>query len=654
MNGYFVAFLGVGTAVLAILFVALDDPGHSHEPVAAHSTRWSKRVANALLADMQGSSKAIRANSVEVRCPSGLVSGERVGEMFDSFYDVPYATAGRWQGAREVLAWHEPVDARKPSKYCVQASNRVHKPMVDRGYTPLSTEDCLVLNIHRMAQHAPEHSDDSSGELVPVMVWVHGGSFNHGVGSLYDGTALSAGNVLVVTVNYRLGVLGFLRLDSNTAQQSNNSDNSAGHNDSPTLANFALTDISAALHWIQRNIAAFGGDPKKVTLFGESAGGALVGWMLLGKDLLPRDMIRGAILQSGTPNAPWAWRSTERAEWDTQQLSAFLDCKQQTLQKRNACLRNKTASEVMEGQNRLLQNLDKAYALPTAEVVFASPIIDRLTIEKPPDVLMDSLSHMDFPVVIGRTKHEMSLFVLRLAGFAKLVEHGMTASTWSEFMGDRLSLAQPQQHPFSMQFPKPVSAVLQTILNDAYSQSDENDNLSDQQQQQQQLSKTILSQVITLWSDTMFACPAYDMAHALDQRPGNVVYSYCFSWQDGRFPAWAGAAHTAELDFVFGAPMMQKTVSIYNYDDIDFDNASIAFSEQVMDLWTAFTKDSTSFQQKVASITKQELPAPRKELDLGNDGVRLVTPTELGRRCKVWKDIVHPLIGLLDIKRPEP
>ena len=128
---------------------------------------------------------------------------------------------------------------------------------MDLGPDPIFDEDCLFLNVWSGADvDAP----------APVMVWLHGGAYTFGSSSqpVYDGEALAGHGVVVVTINYRIGALGFLDLSSKSTPEH------------PFDGNLALKDVMLALRWVQRNIAAFGGDPERVTVFGESAGAGLV------------------------------------------------------------------------------------------------------------------------------------------------------------------------------------------------------------------------------------------------------------------------------------------------------------------------------------------------------------------------------------------
>jgi para-nitrobenzyl esterase len=171
-------------------------------------------------------------------------------------YAAPPVGDLRWRAPEPPQPWTEILDASA----CGPVSPQPRSP-IPMGLGTRADEDCLFLNVW-----AP--SGASAGDAKPVMVWVHGGAYIFGSGSqtLYDGTALAEGSdVVVVTINYRLGALGFV--DFSGFNQGFDS-------------NIALRDVLAALRWVRANIAAFGGDPQRVTLFGESAGAGVVTTLL--------------------------------------------------------------------------------------------------------------------------------------------------------------------------------------------------------------------------------------------------------------------------------------------------------------------------------------------------------------------------------------
>jgi para-nitrobenzyl esterase len=193
------------------------------------------------------------------------------------------------------------------------------------------TEDCLYLNVWTAAERADEKR--------PVMVWIHGGALTRGAGSLpiYDGASLARQGVVLVTVNYRLGPFGYL---SHPQLSKESPEGSSG--------NYGVLDQIAALRWVQRNIAAFGGDPSRVTIFGESAGSWSVCSLLATP--LAKGLFHGAIGQSGGCFGPMPALQEERfgqppAEARGEQLAKLLGCDQAA--DPLAAMRDKTADELL-------------------------------------------------------------------------------------------------------------------------------------------------------------------------------------------------------------------------------------------------------------------------------------------------------------------
>ena len=204
--------------------------------------------------------------------------GPLVGSVDDGvlrYQGIPYAAPPvgelRWQPPQPPAGWTEPRPASTPGARCPQPAGGTGAAPT----TPASdTEDCLTLNVTAPAGSAPKSRD-------PVLVWLHGGGFSAGAGSDVDPRRLvEAGPMVVVTVNYRLGILGFLGLPG-----------------LPGSGSFGLLDQQQALRWVQRNIAAFGGDAANVTLAGESAGADSVCAQLAAPG--SAGLYQRAILQSG-------------------------------------------------------------------------------------------------------------------------------------------------------------------------------------------------------------------------------------------------------------------------------------------------------------------------------------------------------------------
>lgn len=242
------------------------------------SKRALGSVFAAALAVLAGAPAVARADQPVVRAPAGAVRGVEADGL-RVFKGVPYAAAPvgplRWKPPTEATSWNGVRDALDYGPACWQP-----KPRAGSIYaSPLKafSEDCLSLNVW-----TPEKASKA-----PVLVWIHGGSLIGGSSSegLYDGAALARRGVAVVSINYRLGVLGYLAHPELSAE-------SPDH----VSGNYGLLDQIAALEWVRRNIAAFGGDPANVTIAGESAGGLSV--MYLMASPRARGLFHKAIAQS--------------------------------------------------------------------------------------------------------------------------------------------------------------------------------------------------------------------------------------------------------------------------------------------------------------------------------------------------------------------
>lgn len=178
-------------------------------------------------------------------------------------------------------------------------------------------EDCLFLSIYSRRK---TNSAEDDGRLLPVIYFIHGGGYAFGQNSVYTGAKLLANEeVVLVTVQYRLGPLGFFSTGDNTVSSNN-----------------AMKDMVQGLKWVQENIAAFGGDPNQVTVQGESAGSASALYMLISP--LAQGLFHRVVAMSGTPIQEWA---IDRNPWDSaQRLGALLNCSSDTSQELVACLRD--------------------------------------------------------------------------------------------------------------------------------------------------------------------------------------------------------------------------------------------------------------------------------------------------------------------------
>jgi para-nitrobenzyl esterase len=256
-----------------------------------------------------------------VRIDGGLVRGAGVAGV-DSFLGLPYAAPPignlRWRPPQPASSWSGVRDATQFGPSCPQAQPQSANPFLPPGAI---SEDCLYLNVYA----PPVSSNDQGGR--PVLVWIHGGGLVQDGGRNYDGTKLAAAGAVVVTINYRLGALGFLAHPALASRPGG------------PAGNYGLMDQQAALRWVQRNIARFGGDPHNVTIAGQSAGGLSVLAQLVSPGA--RGLFQRAIVQSGT--FALNQRPLAAAEAAGQTFATKVGCADQTA----ACLRNVPVSDLV-------------------------------------------------------------------------------------------------------------------------------------------------------------------------------------------------------------------------------------------------------------------------------------------------------------------
>jgi para-nitrobenzyl esterase len=223
-----------------------------------------------------------------VRVESGMLAGiSGPDSAVRVFKGVPYAAPPvgnlRWRAPQRPLPWSGVRRADHFSASCMQGPPRTFGPYTPEYLIPAEpiSEDCLCLNVWTASQSAQERR--------PVLVWIHGGGFGSGSASvpIYDGEALAKKGVVFVGINYRLGPFGYLAHPDLTKE--------SGHNSS---GNYGILDMIAALQWVQRNIPAFGGDPKRVTIAGQSAGSFAVSY--LAASPLARGLFHRIIAESGS------------------------------------------------------------------------------------------------------------------------------------------------------------------------------------------------------------------------------------------------------------------------------------------------------------------------------------------------------------------
>jgi para-nitrobenzyl esterase len=298
------------------------------------------------------------ARSLVVQTEAGRVQGKTTGAV-DSFLGLPYAAPPvgnlRWQPPQPAARWSGVRPATGYGPNCPQASR------------PVVNEDCLSLNVYRPAR--PAH------ERLPVLFWIHGGGFSNGSGDEFDGSLLAeTNNIVVVTINYRLGAFGFLNLPGLSQ---------AGG------GNYGLLDQIAALRWTNRNIDRFGGEPGSVTIAGLSAGGHSVCALLTSP--ATQGLMHGAIIQSGGCPSHTVAESQSAGE----RFSDDAGCG--SANDPVGCLRRKSAAEVLDASAGFRGGILSG-PLPTAGV-------PELPIA--PMTAMETGRFEKVPLLIGSTRDEV-------------------------------------------------------------------------------------------------------------------------------------------------------------------------------------------------------------------------------------------------------
>jgi para-nitrobenzyl esterase len=342
----------------------------------------------------------LKVCSEPLRIETGLIRGLMVGpsDNVQLYRGIPYAAppvgdlrwrppqpAGSWQGVRECYAFGRAA----PQKPVALLSMF---PGMALGAK--TSEDCLYLNVWAPTQPAEKP--------LPVMVWIHGGGYLFGAASqpLYDGANLARRGVVVVAINYRLGPFGFLAHPQLSAESGRGAS-----------GNYGLLDQIEALRWVKRNIASFGGDPERVTIFGESAGGNSVYALLMSP--LAKGLFQRAISQSGA-GLNFAFLKQSRYNLRPAEKMGLEFAKQCGVPEgpgQLAALRALSADDVLKASSAFEAARDLEFR---SERIRFAPIVDGWVIPDDPMTLFEKGRVNAVPLIVGANANEGSLFTLTL------------------------------------------------------------------------------------------------------------------------------------------------------------------------------------------------------------------------------------------------
>ncbi|XP_074898320.1 neuroligin-2 isoform X2 [Buteo buteo] len=366
----------------------------------------------------------------------------------------------------------------------------------------------------------------------PVMLFLHGGSYMEGTGNMFDGSVLAAyGNVIVVTMNYRLGVLGFLSTGDQAAK-----------------GNYGLLDQIQALRWLNENVGHFGGDPQRITIFGSGAGAACVSLLILSHH--SEGLFQKAIAQSGTAISSWSVNYQPLKY--TRLLAAKVGCERADTGAAVECLRRQPFRALVD------QDVQ-----PARYHVAFGPVVDGDVVPDDPEILMQQGEFLNYDILIGVNQGEGLKFVED----SLESEDGISASyfdfTVSNFVDNLYGYPEGKD-------------ILRETIKFMYTDWADRDN-------GEMRRKTLLA----LFTDHQWVAPAVATAklHAEYQSP---VYFYTFyhHCQTDARPEWADAAHGDEIPYVFGVPMVGAT----DLFPCNFSKNDVMLSAVVMTYWTNFAK----------------------------------------------------------------
>ncbi|XP_054662727.1 neuroligin-2 isoform X3 [Grus americana] len=488
------------------------------------------------------------------------LSNELLGPV-QAFLGVPYAAPPlgprRWAPPEAPAAWGGVRDATAFAPACPQNLRGGPPPLMlplwlsdnleaAGAYVAAQSEDCLYLNLYVPTEDGllakkredgaaggpPPDADIRDSGKKPVMLFLHGGSYMEGTGNMFDGSVLAAyGNVIVVTMNYRLGVLGFLSTGDQAAK-----------------GNYGLLDQIQALRWLNENVGHFGGDPQRITIFGSGAGAACVSLLILSHH--SEGLFQKAIAQSGTAISSWSVNYQPLKY--TRLLAAKVGCERADTGAAVECLRRQPFRALVD------QDVQ-----PARYHVAFGPVVDGDVVPDDPEILMQQGEFLNYDILIGVNQGEGLKFVED----SLESEDGISASyfdfTVSNFVDNLYGYPEGKD-------------ILRETIKFMYTDWADRDN-------GEMRRKTLLA----LFTDHQWVAPAVATAklHAEYQSP---VYFYTFyhHCQTDARPEWADAAHGDEIPYVFGVPMVGAT----DLFPCNFSKNDVMLSAVVMTYWTNFAK----------------------------------------------------------------
>ncbi|XP_054288451.1 neuroligin-4, Y-linked-like [Macrosteles quadrilineatus] len=519
------------------------------------------------------------------------------------FLGVPYATPpigpNRFAPTRAAMPWDGVRLSTTPGPACPQrlpdlsneteALERMPKGRLEslRRLIPLlgnQSEDCLYLNIFAPIQTAPRDKTIR----YPVLIFLHGESFEWNSATPYDGSVLTSySDLVVVTINYRLGILGFL--NANVAP-----------NASPRVANYGLMDQLAALHWVQQNIALFGGDPRNVTLAGHSTGAACINFLIISPTVMP-GLFHRAILLSGSALSSWAL--VEDPVSYAVSLARQVNCSvPEDLLRDNEdivdCLRDVPLQRLLSADVTAPSYLS-AFGPSVDGVVIRTDFREELLINYLPDFPgltgASVLNYKRGENMFGRNKYDLMLGVVTGESLPRFPTDDIKSGFGSERRDKILRTYVRNAYTYHL------SEILSTVVNE----------YTDWERTVVHPINTRDATVAAL-SDAQYVAPLVLTGDLLSQPPPSVgdhredmttrSFFYVFDYQtkEGDYPQKLGTAHGEELPYFFGAPLVDG----FAHFPKNYTKTEVALSESVIIYFSNFVRSGSpnAFHKQEVSL----------------------------------------------------
>ncbi|XP_077867825.1 acetylcholinesterase-like [Saccoglossus kowalevskii] len=518
---------------------------------------------------------------------------------------VPYAEPPvgelRFAPPKPKTPWEGEYDAKDFIAACIQPWT----PTVP--IDKIQDEDCLHLNVF-----VPK----TQSGIKSVMMWIHGGGLMSGSGTeMYDATILSALNdVIVVTINYRLGLFGLL---------------STGDEEVP--GNVGFLDQVEALRWIQQNIAAFGGDSSRVTIFGQSAGGGSAHIHTISP--LSKGLFKRAIIQSGSASLPGMWQyNTTLSNLIAHGVGKIVGCDENTSKDLVDCIRNVPADQlrnISDPSNGLLAN---ALGMPGVQFAFLPTIDGYFITEDPMDTIFKKKAFNDVDLMIGTVSNEGMMYLFSLFPDAESEGPLTLNKTTYEAMYPHFF--------FTIQPNEAVLDMTKLLYVDWAHVDEENANYLD-----------ALSQMT---SDVFFICPINRAVRAgVEAGLNTYVYQMTHVPAMTIWPLKTGTAvHGDELGFVFGYNMLSEKQMVLGGDNTTMfkwttSEVDAELSLQIMTYWTNFAKTGNP---NLSSLSDESNDDDWPMFTIPGLAYRELSPSMVNRyalkarQCVFWDEFVPKLL----------